>query len=127
MFSIAGPFRTEANSYNWVEWTHTEGQFGPMECLIKTTRKIAPGQDDNEFAKQLVRDNIDNPEVFPVKMSDELAKRCPPTVLTTCEFDDYRRDSEMCKSVAHRFRSVLSCDASGVAYAAVLWLQTLTS
>ena len=27
-------------------------------------------------------------------MSDDVAKRCPPTVVTTREFDIYRRDSE---------------------------------
>jgi acetyl esterase len=35
-----------------------------------------------------------NSTMFPCNMGDELAAKCPPTVVTTREFDHFRRDAE---------------------------------
>jgi acetyl esterase/lipase len=67
--------RTKENSYQ-IEWDHLEGTLGPMECNAT----------DWENQKT-------DPQLFPCLMGDELASKCPPSFITTREFDDYKRDS----------------------------------
>jgi hypothetical protein len=37
---------------------------------------------------------INDPEVFPNLMGDELASQVPPTIIYSTEFDDHRQDAE---------------------------------
>ena len=39
------------------------------------------------------KDNLDDANIYPIKMSDEIMKRLPQTVVLTSEFDCYKRDA----------------------------------
>ena len=66
--------RTKENSSE-VEWRSLSGQLGPLECNAT----------DWENQKE-------DPDLFPVLMSDEIASKVPMTIITGREFDCYKRD-----------------------------------
>ena len=38
-------------------------------------------------------ESMDDPYIYPIKMSEETIRKLPPTVVVTGEFDCFRRDS----------------------------------
>lgn len=98
--------RTADNCRDWVEAASIPGTWGPLECFVPHGETYdGPGPTDEfpfsadvkfdqDFAKKCAEKFKDDPTCFPIAMGDDLARRCPPTFLTTREFDCYRRDSE---------------------------------
>jgi len=92
--------RTAENSMSWLEFESAKGTIVPNAMLVKHPLKYedekAKNPDLTEVAfaemvcEKYCRNNV---EIYPVLMSDDVAKKCPPVVILTREFDLYRRDS----------------------------------
>lgn len=102
--------RTEKNSRDWLEGESAMGNICPLECLVKHTEDFEKSDltdEDAAFSRMVVNKFRGNPDVFPVHISDEMAKRMPPTLITTREFDLFRRDCEQYGALMRKNKRLL--------------------
>ena len=86
------------------------GNICPLECLVKHTEDFEKSDLTDKglaFSKMVVNKFRGNPDVFPVHISDEMAKRMPPTLITTREFDLFRRDCEQYGALMRKNKRLL--------------------